>query len=109
MGLPHFGFGEARHEIALGDEAAVEREAITAGPVELLRAHAELDRGFGAALCAHHACGAAAGPVTERGRLEQDDVAHSAFCEQYGRPGAHRASANHHHVGMGGTGHSTRP
>lgn len=66
VGLLRFGFREARHEIALSDEAAVEREAITAGRVELLAEEPELDRGLGAALRADHARGAAAGPVAER-------------------------------------------
>ena len=106
--LLHFGFGERRHEVALRDEPAVERIAITTGDVELLGAQTELDGGLGAALCADHARRTAACAVAEGGGFEQDDLAYAAFGEQDGGPGTDRPSADHHHVGMSGTSHSTK-
>ena len=109
VGLVNLGGREARHEIALGGEPAVEREPVSAGGIELLGAQAEPDRGLGAALRANHARRAAAGPVAERRRLEQNDLARTSFREQDGGPGTDGAAADHHHVGAGGTGHSTKP
>src|SRR5262245_36513270 len=99
MCLLHFGFREARHEVALRDEAAVEREAITAGRVELLRAQPELDRGRGAALSADHARGTAAGTVAQCARLEQYDAPDPGFGEQDGGPRTDRPPTDDHHIG----------
>ena len=108
MGLLHLGVGEARHQVALRLEAAIQREAIAAGGVELLGGQAQPDRGFGPALRPHHAGGAAAGAVAEGARLEQDHVFHAAFGEQDGRPRTDRSTADHHDVGAAGAGHTTK-
>ena len=98
VGLGDFGFGEARHQIALCDEPAVQRVTIAGGGVEGLAAKTQPDGRLGAALRANHARGAAAGAVTEGAGLEQHDVAGAAFGELNRRPGSDRAAADDHDV-----------
>jgi hypothetical protein len=105
--LLHFRIGEARHQITLCHKAAIHRETVTAGAVELLRAKAQPDRGFGAALGAHHSGGATAGAVPKRPRLDEHDVGRAAFGEQHGRPRADRATPHNHDISVARAGHTT--
>ena len=106
MGRRDLGFAEARHQIPLRDEPAVEREAVAAGGVEVLGAHAEHDRRFGAALRAHHARRPAARAVAERSLLEQDDALHAAFGELNRRPCADGSPADDDDVSAAAAGHT---
>ena len=94
----HLGLAETRHQVALGDEPAVHRKAVTSGGVELLAAHTEPNRSLGPALSTHHPGGTAARPVAEGGRFEQYHVFDAAFREQDGGPRPDRATAHHDDV-----------
>ena len=82
--------GEARHEVALLDEARVERQQVALAAVEVARPHAEANGGLGAALGADHAGGAGAGALAERVRLDEDDALEPVLPEEPGAPGADR-------------------
>ncbi len=91
MRLLHFGRCEARHQITLRDEAAVEWEPITAGEVEVLGLQTQSDRGLGAALRAHHARGTAACPVAEGCRFDAERRSRRRF-RRAGRRSTRRPS-----------------
>ena len=90
--------GEARHQVALGDEPGVEGVAVALGGVELPAEQPEPDRRLGAALRPHHAGGPAAGAAAEGVGLDQDDRA-ALLGEQARRPRADGATAHHDDVG----------
>src|SRR4051794_17840622 len=92
------GDGEARHQIALRDEAGVEGVAVPLALVERLAPPAEAHRPLGAALRTNHAGSAAAGALAERGCLDEDDVVEALVAKEAGAPAADRAAADDHGV-----------
>ena len=107
------GVGEAGHAVALLDEPGVQRRGSSRWrAVEVLGPHAQPDGGLGAALRAHHAGRAAARPLAERPRLEQDDPLQPGPPEEPRAPRADGAAADDHGVGApriaGAGGHRLR-
>ena len=109
VGLGHFGFGEARHQIPLSDEATVHWEALACGAIEILGSHTKPNGCFGTPLGPHHSGSPAAGPITERLRLEQHYSADTTLSKLNRSPSPDSSAADNDHIGVIGTGHSTRP
>ena len=105
----HLGLGEARHQVALRDEATVQRIPIAAGRVELLAAQPQPDRRLGAALRPDHPRSPAAGAIAQGVRLQQHDMAGAPLGELHRRPRSDGAAADHDDVRTLSAGHSPRP
>jgi hypothetical protein len=90
----HLALGEARHEVALGDEARVDPEPLPLPGVELPAEEAQPDRRLGATLGPHHARRAGARTRAERLPLDQDDVVEPGLAQEPRAPGAHRPATD---------------
>jgi hypothetical protein len=106
--LGHLGFGETGHQISLRHKAAVQREAPAGRAIKILGSHAQPNGGFSSALGPNHTCRPTAGARTERLRLEQHDPPDTALGKLNRSPRPDRTAADDDHIGMIGTGHSTR-
>ena len=92
--------GEARHEVALRDEARVDAEQVLLPGVEVAAEQPEPDGRLGAALGAHHARRRASWrPGPRVSPLEQHDVAEAGSAQEPRAPGADRAAADDDGIG----------
>ena len=98
--LADLALGEARHEIALGDEAGVDAEPLLLAGVEVAAEETEPDGGLGAALGPDHAGRAGAGTRAEGALLDEDDVGEPGLAQEPRAPRADRAAT--HDDGIGG-------
>ena len=100
VGLGDLTLGEARHEVALRDEARVDAEPLLLAGVEVAAEQAEPDGRLGAALRPHHAGRARAGAGAEGALLDEHDVSEARLAQEPRTPRADRPAA--HDDGVGG-------
>jgi hypothetical protein len=92
------GFGEARQQISLGDEARVDADLVVLAQVEIAGPLAETHCLGGAALGAYHSRSPAARALAEDAPFQHDDPT-AGPAQEIGTPGTHGPTAHDHGVG----------